>query len=143
MCPTTNGFFTDNQTKLKAYDYYYNVAVKSDYGKGAKLKVIIQEQALDDACSDSIANLFPQAMRKNCEYRYDQITEKLTKKAPKLNKRKHQPSIGDIYAMMRPGDAPKETKSTSSNKHKYASQQTDTNANMKCFTNLLVRRNVQ
>ncbi|KAL7685912.1 hypothetical protein Plhal304r1_c029g0096201 [Plasmopara halstedii] len=68
------------KTKPKAYDYYYNVAVKSDYGKGAKLKVMIQEQALDDACSDSIANLFPQVMGKNCEYRYDQITEKLTKR---------------------------------------------------------------
>ncbi|ETL41594.1 hypothetical protein L916_07471 [Phytophthora nicotianae] len=42
---------------------------------------MIQEQALDDASSDSLANLFQQVMGKKREYDYDQITQKLTKKA--------------------------------------------------------------
>ncbi|KAG2945271.1 hypothetical protein PC117_g8605 [Phytophthora cactorum] len=81
-----NGFFTDNQTKQKAYDRYYNAMAKSDFVQGAKLKAKIQQQALDDASSDSLANLFQQVMGKSRDYDYDQITSKLTKKAPPVVK---------------------------------------------------------
>ncbi|DBA00247.1 TPA: hypothetical protein N0F65_007891 [Lagenidium giganteum] len=93
-----NGSFTDNQTKQKAYDRYYNAMAKSDFVQGAKL---IQQQALDDASSDSLANLFQQIMSKSRDYVYDRITSKLTKKAPKPVKGS-KPSISDIYDKMGP-----------------------------------------
>ncbi|DAZ97047.1 TPA: hypothetical protein N0F65_012916 [Lagenidium giganteum] len=115
-----NGFFTDNQTKQKAYDRYYNAMAKRDFVQGAKLKAMIQEQALDEASSDSLANLFQQVMGKNREYDYDQITRKLMKKAPKVMKGKQQSSI----------DSPKETKSKTAKKFKYVPQTTDTDVIM-------------
>ncbi|KAF1787603.1 hypothetical protein GQ600_26290 [Phytophthora cactorum] len=81
-----NGFFTDNQTKQKAYDRYYNEMAKNDFVQGAKLKAMIQQQALDEASSDSLANLFQQVMSKSRDYDYDKITSKLTKKAPPVIK---------------------------------------------------------
>ncbi|DAZ93621.1 TPA: hypothetical protein N0F65_003761 [Lagenidium giganteum] len=74
-----NGFFTDNQTKQKAYDKYYNEMAKSDFVQGRKLQALIQKESLDEASADSLANLFAQVMAKNREYDYDQITKKLTK----------------------------------------------------------------
>ncbi|DAZ95538.1 TPA: hypothetical protein N0F65_005230 [Lagenidium giganteum] len=114
-----NGFFTDNQTKQNAYDRYYNAMAKSDFVQGAKLKAMIQQQALDDASSDSLANLFQSVMSKSRDYDYDQITSKLTKKAPK----------GDIHEMMGPA-TPKNSKSTPTEKFKYVPQKTDTNVTM-------------
>ncbi|GMF12648.1 unnamed protein product [Phytophthora lilii] len=113
-----NGFFTDNQTKQKAYDRYYNAMAKSDFVQGAKLKAMIQQQALDDASSDSLANLFQQVMSKSRDYDYDQIT--IVK--------------GDEG---KPPKAPKETKSTSTStkKYKYVPHQTDTDANMEAPPN--------
>ncbi|GMF10503.1 unnamed protein product [Phytophthora lilii] len=122
-----NGFFTDNQTKQKAYDRYYNAMAKSDFVQGAKLKAMNQQQALDDASSDSLANLFQQVMSKSRDYDYDQITSKLTKKAPPVVK-------GDEG---KPPKAPKETKSNSpsTKKYKYVPHQTDTDANMEAPPN--------
>ncbi|DBA04773.1 TPA: hypothetical protein N0F65_004410 [Lagenidium giganteum] len=74
-----NGFFTDNQTKQKAYDKYYNEMAKSDFVQGRKLQALIQKESIDEASADSLANLFAQVMAKNREYDYDQITKKLTK----------------------------------------------------------------
>ncbi|KAL7679591.1 hypothetical protein Plhal304r1_c076g0163041 [Plasmopara halstedii] len=71
------GFFSDNQTKQKAFDRYYNAMAKSDFVQGKKLKAIILKENLDDASTDSLANLFQQVMGKNREYEYDQITKKL------------------------------------------------------------------
>ncbi|GMF11704.1 unnamed protein product [Phytophthora lilii] len=73
------GFFSDNQTKQKAFDRYYNAMAKSDFVQGKKLKALIQRETLDDASTDSLANLFQQVMGKNREYEYDQITKKLLK----------------------------------------------------------------
>ncbi|GMF32489.1 unnamed protein product [Phytophthora lilii] len=74
-----SGFFSDNQTKQKAFDRYYNAMAKSDFVQGKKVKALIQHESLDDASSDSLANLFQQVMAKNREYDYDQITRKLLK----------------------------------------------------------------
>ncbi|GMF39705.1 unnamed protein product [Phytophthora lilii] len=74
-----SGFFTDNQTKQKAYDRYYNAMAKSDFVQGKKLKALIQNESLDHASADSLANLFQQVMAKNRDYEYDQITKKLLK----------------------------------------------------------------
>ncbi|DBA02148.1 TPA: hypothetical protein N0F65_004783 [Lagenidium giganteum] len=63
-----NGFFTDNQTKQKAYDRYYNAMAKSDFVQGRKLKALIQQESLDEASADSLANLFAQVMNKSREY---------------------------------------------------------------------------
>lgn len=81
-----NGFFTDNQTKQKAYDRYYNAMAKSDFMQGRKLKALIQKESLDEASADSLANLFQQVMAKTREYDYDQITQKLKKGAPEVVK---------------------------------------------------------
>ncbi|DBA05328.1 TPA: hypothetical protein N0F65_007490 [Lagenidium giganteum] len=115
-----NGFFTDNQTKQKAYDRYYNAMAKSDFVQGAKLKAMVQQQALDDASSDSLANLFQQVMSKSRDYDYDQITSKLTKKAPKPIKGPKS-SIYDVY------ETPK---TKSSGKVTFVPQVTDTDVTM-------------
>lgn len=81
-----NGYFTDNQTKQKAYDRYYNAMAKSDFVQGRKLKALIQQESMDDASTDSLANLFQQVMAKTRDYDYDQITQKLTKSAPAVLK---------------------------------------------------------
>ncbi|KAL7996287.1 hypothetical protein Plhal703r1_c40g0139321 [Plasmopara halstedii] len=47
---------------------------KSDFVQGKKLKALIQRETLDDASTDSLANLFQQVMGKCREYEYDQIT---------------------------------------------------------------------
>ncbi|GMF19196.1 unnamed protein product [Phytophthora lilii] len=60
-----SGFFSDNQTKQKAYDRYYNTMAKSDFVQGKKLKALIQRESLDDASTDSLANLFQQVMGKS------------------------------------------------------------------------------
>ncbi|GMF38167.1 unnamed protein product [Phytophthora lilii] len=84
-----SGFFSDNQTKQKTYDRYYNAMAKSEFVQGKKLKALIQRESLDDASTDSLANLFQQVMAKNREYDYDLITEKLligTKGPPEIIK---------------------------------------------------------
>ncbi|GMF35214.1 unnamed protein product [Phytophthora lilii] len=111
-----SGFFSDNQTKQKAYDRYYNAMAKSDFVQGKKLKALIQHESLDDASTDSLANLFQQVMSKNREYEYDEITKKLLK-GPK-----GPPEIikGEASA----------TPKSSKKKNKYVPQSTDTDANM-------------
>lgn len=111
-----SGFFSDNQTKQKAYDRYYNAMAKSDFVQGKKLKALIQHESLDDASTDSLANLFQQVMSKNREYEYDEITKKLLK-GPK-----GPPEIIK-------GEASKTPKS-SKKKNKYVPQSTDTDVNM-------------
>ncbi|ETP51828.1 hypothetical protein F442_03086 [Phytophthora nicotianae P10297] len=111
-----SGFFSDNQTKQKAYDRYYNAMAKSDFVQGKKLKALIQHESLDDASADSLANLFHQVMSKNREYEYDEITKKLLK-GPK-----GPPEIIK-------GEA-SETPKSSKKKNKYVPQSTDTDANM-------------
>ncbi|GMF23710.1 unnamed protein product [Phytophthora lilii] len=111
-----SGFFSDNQTKQKAYDRYYNAMAKSDFVQGKKLKALIQNESLDDASADSLANLFQQVMAKNREYDYDQITKKLLK-GPK-----GPPEIikGEAH----------ETPKASKKKHTYVPQSTDADINM-------------
>ncbi|KAL8013230.1 hypothetical protein Plhal710r2_c039g0136931 [Plasmopara halstedii] len=110
------GFFSDNQTKQKAFDRYYNAMAKSDFVQGKKLKAIILKENLDDASTDSLANLFQQVMGKNREYEYDQITKKLLK-GPK-----GPPEIIK-------GEA-SETPKSSKKKHTYAPKSTDADFNM-------------
>lgn len=81
---TMNGFFTDNQIKQSAYDRYYNAMAKSDFVQGSKLKALIQQESMDDASADSLANLYQQVMGKTRDYDYDKITKKLTKGAPEV-----------------------------------------------------------
>ncbi|KAL8001186.1 hypothetical protein Plhal703r1_c19g0085691 [Plasmopara halstedii] len=110
------GFFSDNQTKQKAFDRYYNAMAKSDFVQGKKLKAIILKENLDDASTDSLANLFQQVMGKNREYEYDQITKKL------LGGPKGPPEIIK-------GEA-SETPKSSKKKHTYVPKSTDADFNM-------------
>ncbi|KAL7678760.1 hypothetical protein Plhal304r1_c092g0172021 [Plasmopara halstedii] len=110
------GFFSDNQTKQKAFDRYYNAMAKSDFVQDKKLKAIILKENLDDASTDSLANLFQQVMGKNREYEYDQITKKLLK-GPK-----GPPEIIK-------GEA-SETPKSSKKKHTYVPKSTDADFNM-------------
>ncbi|OQS03719.1 hypothetical protein THRCLA_21093, partial [Thraustotheca clavata] len=71
-----NGFFSDNQTKQKAYDSYYNAMAKSDFVQGAKLQAKLREQGLDDASSESLAKLFQQVIGQSREYDYDKLLKK-------------------------------------------------------------------
>lgn len=92
-----SGFFSDNQAKQKAFDRYYNAMARSDFKQSRALKSLIQQQYMDEAQTDSLANLFQQAMFKGREYEYDDITNKLMKKKP--------PVVGPVAG--KPSKAPK------------------------------------
>ncbi|CEG46098.1 uncharacterized protein PHALS_02482 [Plasmopara halstedii] len=68
------GTVSQGPIKQKEYDRYYKTMSKSDFVQGKKLKALIQRETLDDASTDSLANLFQQVMGKCREYEYDQIT---------------------------------------------------------------------
>ncbi|GMF22379.1 unnamed protein product [Phytophthora lilii] len=72
-----NGFFSDTQTKQKAYDRYYNAMSKNDFVQGKKLKALIQRESLDDASTDSLANLFQQRAAKRAAHRDEDLSRKL------------------------------------------------------------------
>ena len=118
-----NGYFTDNQTKQKAYDSYYNAMAKSDYIQGSKLKALIQQEALDDASTNSLANLFQQVMAKSRDYDYDKITKKLTKAAPEIIKGTNLKKNAKI-------NLPFKTKKTAKLKLKFVPHVTDTDIPM-------------
>ncbi|GMF33554.1 unnamed protein product [Phytophthora lilii] len=98
---------------------------KSDFVQGKKLKALIQRESLDDASTDSPANLFQQVMGKSREYEYDQITKKLLKgpegppeiikgeasEIPKSSKKKHTyvPQSTDADINMEEPTAPEDT----------------------------------
>ncbi|KAL7680640.1 hypothetical protein Plhal304r1_c064g0151931 [Plasmopara halstedii] len=49
---------------------------KSDFVQGKKLKALIQRESLDDASTDSLANLFQQVMGKNANMEEPTAAEK-------------------------------------------------------------------
>ncbi|POM75209.1 Hypothetical protein PHPALM_7725 [Phytophthora palmivora] len=57
---TAMGTVSQGPSKQKAYDRYYSAMAKSDFVQGKKLKALIQNESLDDASADSLANLFQQ-----------------------------------------------------------------------------------
>ncbi|KAF1787313.1 hypothetical protein GQ600_247 [Phytophthora cactorum] len=114
------GYFSDNQTKQKAYDRYYNAMAKSDFVQGSKLKALIQQESLDDASADSLANLFQQVMAKTREYDYDMITQKLAKAVPEIVKGKPKKAV----KVQMPSKKKKSTKV------KFVPQVTDTDVTM-------------
>lgn len=81
----TQGFFTDNQTKQKAYDRYFNAIATSDFVQGRKLKHLIVKEALDDAQTDSLASMYASAMNKSRDYEYHRVM-KTDKNAPHVVK---------------------------------------------------------
>ncbi|DBA03238.1 TPA: hypothetical protein N0F65_011597 [Lagenidium giganteum] len=135
-----NGFFTDNQTKQKAYDRYYNATAKSDFVQGQKLKALINQQALDDASTESLAGLFQQVMVKSRDYDYDQITKKLLKEPPKPiegdvtapSKGKKKPSVANMGDVLedKPAAPKKASPKKTPRKTKYVPTVTDTDITM-------------
>ena len=117
-----SGFFSDNQTKQKAYDRYYNQVAKSNYVQGRKLKAMINQEGVDDASTDSLAALFQKAMMKSHDYEYDQITRKLMQRAPAVLSDSKQPKAKSAKAT---GGIPVNLKGKKT-KTKYVPEMTDT-----------------
>ena len=117
-----SGFFSDNQTKQKAYDRYYNQVARSNFVQGRKLKAMINQEGVDDASTDSLAALFQKAMLKSHDYEYDQITRKLMQKAPAVLSDSKQPKAKSAKAT---GGIPVNVKGKKK-KMKYVPEITDT-----------------
>ncbi|KAL8008739.1 hypothetical protein Plhal710r2_c087g0182581 [Plasmopara halstedii] len=105
------GFFSDNQTKQKAFDRYYNAMAKSDFVQDKKLKATILKENLDDASTDSLANLFQQVMGKNRPKGPPEIIKGEASETPKSSKKKHTyvPKSTDADFNMEEPTAPEES----------------------------------
>ncbi|KAF4047486.1 hypothetical protein GN244_ATG00040 [Phytophthora infestans] len=129
-----SGFFSDNQTKQKAYDRYYNAMAKSDFAQGKKPKALIQNESLDDASADSLANLFQQVMAKNRPKGPPEIIKGEAHEAPKASKKKHTyvPQSTDADFDMEEPTAPEESPDDFySGIHDVAQKATNTRAYIK------------
>lgn len=85
-------FFASNQKKQKAFDRNYNAMAKSDYAQGHKLQALIKNEAMNDALTDKLAQLYASSVNKAHNYEYDRIEHKLKNKVTLPEKRTHSPS---------------------------------------------------
>ena len=88
-------YFSDNQTKQKAYDRFYNQMAKSDKIQGMKLQALIQEESYNEAMIQQYAKMYASQLNKQHDYEYDQVSKKLKNKAPSIIKGENatQPNI--------------------------------------------------
>ncbi|EEY61389.1 uncharacterized protein PITG_01685 [Phytophthora infestans T30-4] len=131
---TAMGTVSQGPTKQKAYDRYYNAMAKSDFAQGKKPKALIQNESLDDASADSLANLFQQVMAKNRPKGPPEIIKGEAHEAPKASKKKHTyvPQSTDADFDMEEPTAPEESPDDFySGIHDVAQKATNTRAYIK------------
>ncbi|RLN92261.1 hypothetical protein BBJ28_00026240, partial [Nothophytophthora sp. Chile5] len=76
-------YFSDNQTKQKAFDRYYNAMAKSNFKQGRKLQALINQEAEDEAMTEKMSSLYASSTAKQHDYEYDTISKKMVKKVEK------------------------------------------------------------
>lgn len=76
-------YFSDNQTKQKAYDRYYGQKARSDFVQRRKLRALIAQEASDESLTDKLAQLYMSSVGKAPDYAYDTVSKKLEKAKPK------------------------------------------------------------
>jgi len=75
-------YFSDNQTKQKAYDRYYDQIARSDFVQRRKLRALIAQEASDESLTDKLAQLYMSSVGKAPDYAYDKVLKKLQKAKP-------------------------------------------------------------
>jgi hypothetical protein len=75
-------YFSDNQTKQKAYDRYYDQKARSDFVQRRKLRALIAQEASDESLTDKLAQLYMSSVGKAPDYAYDKVLKKLQKAKP-------------------------------------------------------------
>ncbi|GMF65768.1 unnamed protein product [Phytophthora lilii] len=81
-----SSYFSDNQTKQKAYDRFYNQMARSDFVQRRKLKALIAQEAADESLTDKLAQLYMSSVGKAPEYDYDKVLKKIQKAKPEVEK---------------------------------------------------------
>ncbi|GMF37995.1 unnamed protein product [Phytophthora lilii] len=81
-----SSYFSDNQTKQKAYDKYYNQMARSDFVQRRKLKALIAQEAADESLTDKLAQLYMGSVGKAPDYDYDRVLKKIQKSKPEVVK---------------------------------------------------------
>lgn len=59
-----SSYFSDNKTKLKDYDQYYDHKSRSDFVQRQKLRALIAQEAADDAMTEKLAQLYMSSVSK-------------------------------------------------------------------------------
>lgn len=77
-------YFSDNQTKQKAYDRYYDQKARSDFVQRRKLRALIAQEAADDSLTDKLAQLYMSSVSKAPEYAYDKVLKKVQAAKPEV-----------------------------------------------------------
>jgi len=78
-------YFSDNQTKQKAYDRYYDQKARSDFVQRRKLRALIAQEASDESLTDKLAQLYMSSVGKSPDYAYDKVLKKLQKAKPDVS----------------------------------------------------------
>ncbi|GMF37573.1 unnamed protein product [Phytophthora lilii] len=81
-----SNYFSDNQTKQKAYDKYYNQMARRDFVQRRKLKALIAQEAADESLTDKLAQLYMGSVGKSPDYEYDRVLKKIQKSKPDVVK---------------------------------------------------------
>ncbi|DAC81616.1 TPA_asm: hypothetical protein [Phytophthora water mold MELD virus] len=79
-------YFSDNQTKQKSYDQFYNQKARSDFVQRRKLRAMIAQEAADEALTDKLAQLYMGSVSKAPEYDYDKVLKKVQAAKPEVVK---------------------------------------------------------
>ncbi|GMF38417.1 unnamed protein product [Phytophthora lilii] len=81
-----SSYFSDNQSKQKAYDRYYNQTARSDFVQRRKLRALIAQEVADESLTDKLAQLYMSSVGKSPEYEYDMVLKKVQKARPEVVK---------------------------------------------------------
>ncbi|GMF65229.1 unnamed protein product [Phytophthora lilii] len=81
-----SSYFSDNQSKQKAYDRYYNQTARSDFVQRRKLRALIAQEAADESLTDKLAQLYMSSVGKAPDYEYDMVLKKIQKSKPEVVK---------------------------------------------------------
>ncbi|GMF33788.1 unnamed protein product [Phytophthora lilii] len=79
-----SSYFSDNQSKQKAYDRYYNQTALSDFVQRRKLRALIAQEAADESLTDKLAQLYMSSVGKAPDYEYDMVLKKIQKARPEV-----------------------------------------------------------
>ncbi|GMF55269.1 unnamed protein product [Phytophthora fragariaefolia] len=86
-----SSYFSDNQSKQKVYDKYYDQKTRSDFVQRRKLKALITQEAADESLTDKLAQLYMSSVSKAPDYDYDRVLKKVQKSKPDVPKVENPP----------------------------------------------------
>ncbi|GMF47694.1 unnamed protein product [Phytophthora fragariaefolia] len=81
-----SSYFSDNQSKQRAYNKYYDQKARSDFVQRRKLKALIAQEAADESLTDKLAQLYMGSVGKAPDYDYDRVLKKVQRSRPGVEK---------------------------------------------------------